>query len=320
MSGRFVFALLVFAIALPAVSQQYPVRPIRIIVPFAVGGPSDIMARIMAQKLTEIHGQQIVVDNRVGAGGNIGIGIAAHATPDGHTILVVSSAYVVNPGLYARKSSYDPYKSFAPVSKMVASPNAFISHPSVPAKSMQELVKLIHSAPSKFSMATPGIGTTPDLAAVLFKLTTKLEFPTVPFNGAGPVVVTILGNQLPVGCLAITPAVQHILGGRLRALAVTSAKRSAAIPDVPTMAESGFTGQESDTMQGMLVPAGTPQAIVQRLHSDVVKILSHPETRKRLATLGFDIVASSPREFAEQIRSEVTKWTKVVNDAGIKVE
>lgn len=144
MVGRIVFALLVSAITLAAAAQQYPTRPIRIIVPFAVGGPSDIMARIMAQKLTEIHGQQIVVDNRVGAGGNIGMGIAAHATPDGYTMLVVSSAYVVNPGLYA-KSSYDPYQSFAPVSKMVASPNAFISHPSVPAKTMQELVKLIHS-------------------------------------------------------------------------------------------------------------------------------------------------------------------------------
>lgn len=319
MLGRFAFALLVSAVVLPAAAQQYPARPIRIIVPFAVGGPSDIMARIMAQKLTEIHGQQIVVDNRVGAGGNIGIGIAANATPDGYTILVVSSAYVVNPGLYA-KSSYDPYKSFSPVSKMVASPNAFISHPSVPAKSMQELVKLIQSAPGKFSMATPGIGTTPDLSAVLFKLTTKLDFPTVPFNGAGPVVVAILGNQLPAGCAAITPAVQHILGGRLRALAVTSAKRSPAIPDVPTMAEAGFAGQESDTMQGMLVPAGTPQAIVQRLHADVAKILSQPETRERLAALGFEIVASSPGEFAAQIRSEVMKWTKVVNDAGIKVE
>jgi tripartite-type tricarboxylate transporter receptor subunit TctC len=319
MLGRLIFALLMATAALSAAAQQYPARPIRIVVPFAVGGPSDVMARVMAQKLAEIHGQQIVVDNRVGAGGNIGIGIAANATPDGYTILVVSSAYVVNPGLYS-KSSYDPYKSFAPVSKMVASPNAFITHPSVPAKSMQELVKLIQSSPGKFSMATPGIGTTPDLSAVLFKLTTRLDYPTVPFNGAGPVVVAILGNQVPVGCAAITPAVQHILGGRLRALAVTSAKRSPAIPDVPTMAESGFAGQESDTMQAMLVPAGTPQAIVQLLHADVVKILSQPETRERLAALGFDIVASSPAEFAQQIRSEVTKWTKVVNDAGIKVE
>lgn len=319
MFRRLFFALLVYAVALPAPAQQYPARPIRIIVPFAVGGPSDIMARIVAQKLTEIHGQQVVVDNRVGAGGNIGIGIAANATPDGYTLLVVSSAYVVNPGLYT-KSSYDPEKSFIPISNMVASPNAFIAHPTLPAKSMQELVKLIQAAPQKFSMATPGIGTTPDLSAVLFKLTTKFDFPTVPFNGAGPVVVAILGNQLPVGCAAITPAVQHILAGRLRALAVTSAKRSPAIPDVPTMAEAGFPGQESDTLQGMLVPARTPQATVQRLHTDVVNILSQPETRERLTALGFDIVASSPREFAAQIRSEVTKWTRVVKQAGIKVE
>lgn len=319
MFRRLVFALLVYAVALPAPAQQYPARPIRIIVPFAVGGPSDIMARIVAHKLTELHGQQVVVDNRVGAGGNIGIGIAANATPDGYTLLVVSSAYVVNPALYT-KSSYDSEKSFIPISKMVASPNAFIAHPTLPAKSMQELVKLIQAAPQKFSMATPGIGTTPDLSAVLFKITTKFDFQTVPFNGAGPVIVAILGNQLPVGCAAITPAVQHVLAGRLRALAVTSAKRSPAIPGVPTMAEAGFPGQESDTMQGMLVPAGTPQAIVQRLHTDVVNILSQPETRERLTALGFDIVASSPKEFAAQIRSEVAKWTGVVKQAGIKVE
>ena len=319
MFRRFVFSLLLSALVPPALAQQYPTRPIRIIVPFAVGGPSDIMARIMAQKFTELHGQQVVVDNRVGAGGNIGMGIAANATPDGYTILVVSSAYVVNPGLYT-KSSYDPEKSFIPVSKMVASPNAFIAHPTVPVKSMQELVKFIQANPKKFSMATPGIGTTPDLSAVLLKLTTKLDYPTVPFNGAGPVVVTILGNQLPVGCVAITPAVQHILAGRLRALAVTSAKRSPAIPDVPSMAEAGFPGQESDTMQGMLVPADTPLAIVKRLNADVVNILTQPDMREKLAGLGFNIVASSPQEFAQQIRIEVAKWTKVIKEAGIKVD
>jgi tripartite-type tricarboxylate transporter receptor subunit TctC len=319
MFKRLVFALFLPAFLLPAMAQQYPTRAVRIIAPFAVGGPTDVMARIMAQKMTEMHNQQFVVDNRAGAGGNIGIGIAANANPDGHTILVVSSAYVVNPGLYS-KSIYDPEKSFIPVSKMVASPNAFIVHPSVPAKSMQDLVKLIQTNPKKFSMATPGIGTTPDLSAALFKLTTKLDYPTVPHNGAGPVVVAVLGNQLPVGCAAITPAVQHILGGRLRALAVTSAKRTPALPDVPSLAEAGFPGQESDTMQGMLVPAGTPPAIVKLLHADVAKILSQPEMRERLAGLGFEIVASSPQEFAAQIRIEVAKWSKVIKEAGIKVD
>ena len=319
MFKRFVFGLLLSALLPSALAQQYPTRAIRIIVPFAVGGPSDLMARIMGQKLTELHGQPVVVDNRVGAGGNIGIGIAANATADGYTILVVSSAYVVNPGLYS-KSSYDPVKSFIPISKMVASPNAFIVHPTVAAKSMQELVKLIQASPKKFSMATPGIGTTPDLSAVLLKLTTKLDYPTVPFNGAGPVVVALLGNQVPIGCAAITPAVQHILAGRLRALAVTSAKRSQAIPDVPTLAEAGFPGQESDTMQGMLAPAGTPPAIVKRLSTDVVNILSQPDMREKLAGLGFETVASSPDEFAAQIRVEVAKWTKVIKEAGIKVD
>ena len=319
MFSRLILAALVYAVAPTAVAQQYPTRPIRIIVPFAVGGPSDVMARLVGQKLTEVYGQQVVVDNRVGAGGNIGIGMAARATPDGYTILVVSSAYVVNPGLYTR-SSYDPEKSFMPVSKMVASPNAFIAHPTLPAKSMQDLAKLVQASPGKWSMATPGIGTTPDLSAALFKLTTKLDYATVPFNGAGPTIVALLGNQLPVGCAAITPAIPHIQGGRLRALAVTSPKRTPTLPDVPTMAEAGFPGQESDTMQSMLVPTGTPQEIVKRLNADVVKILTQAEMREKLMGLGFDVVASSPEEFARQIRLEVGKWTKVIKQAGIKVE
>ena len=314
-----VIVALMSAMALPAFSQQYPSRPIRIIVPFAVGGPTDVMGRLIGQKLTELHGQQVVVDNRVGAGGNIGIGMAARATPDGYTLLVVSSAYVVNPGLYS-KSAYDPEKSFIPVSKMVSSPNAFIVHPTLPAKTMQDLVKVVHASPGKWSMATPGIGTTPDLSAALFKLTTKLDYATVPFNGAGPTIVAVLGNQLPMGCAAITPAIPHIQGGRLRALAVTSPKRTQTLPDVPTMAEAGFPGQESDTMQGLFIPAGTSQDIVKRLHGDVVKILTAPEMREKLAGLGFDVVASTSEEFARDIRIEVSKWTKVIKQAGIKVE
>jgi tripartite-type tricarboxylate transporter receptor subunit TctC len=302
-----------------AAAQQYPARPIRIIVGFAPGGPTDVIARIMAQKLTESLGQQVVVDNRAGAGGNIGIGLAANATPDGYTILVVSSALVLNPGLYG-KIPYDPVKSFSPVTNMAASPNVYIAHPSVPAKSMQELIKLAQGAPKKYSFATPGIGTTPDLSAVIFKLTTKLDVATVPYNGAAPAVVAVIANQVPLGCVALPPATPHIQGGRLRALAVTTVKRSPVLPDVPTMAESGLQGMESDTLQGMLVPAGTPAAVVRRLHDDVVKILAQPETRERISALGFDIIASTPQEFAAQIKVEVAKWTKVVKEAGIKVE
>ena len=302
-----------------ASAQQYPVRPIRIIVGFAPGGPTDVIARIMAQKLSESLGQQVVVDNRSGAGGNIGIGMAANATPDGYTILVVSSALVLNPGLYD-KIPYDPVKSFSPVSNMAASPNVFIAHPSVPAKTMQDLIKLAQAAPKKYSFATPGIGTTPDLSAVIFKMATKADVATVPYNGAGPAVAAVIANQVPLGCVAMPPATPHIQSGRLRALAVTTAKRSPVLPDVPTMAESGLPGQESDTLQGMLVPAGTPAAVVRRLHADVVKILAQPETRDRISALGFDIIASSPQEFAAQIKVEVAKWTRVVKEAGIKVE
>ena len=305
--------------AAAAAAQDYPTRPVRLIVPFAPGGPTDIIARIVAGKLFEAFGQQVVVDNRAGAGGNIGTALAANATPDGHTLLLVSSSFVVNPGLYA-KIPYDPYRSFAPVSNLATMPNVFVVHPSVAAKSMQELVKVIQSAPKKYSFATPGIGTTPDLSAALFRLTTKLDVATIPYNGAGPAIAAAIANQVPLGCMAMPGVTPHIRGGRLRGLAVTSAVRSVTLPDLPTMAESGFPGQEADTLQGLLVPAGTPPAIVQRLHAAIVKIMALPDVRERVTSLGYDIVANSPGELAAQIRSEVTKWSKVVRDAGITVE
>jgi tripartite-type tricarboxylate transporter receptor subunit TctC len=302
-----------------AIAQQYPARPVRMIVPFAPGGPTDVIARLVASKLSDSFGQQVVIDNRAGAGGNIGMGIAANATPDGYTIIVVSSSFVVNPSLYA-KIPYDPYKSFAPVSNMAASPNVFVAHPTVAAKSVPELIKLVQANPKKYSFATPGIGTTPDLSAVLLKLTAKLDVATVPYGGAGPAVAAVIGNQVQLGCMAMPPTVPHIQGGRLRALAVTSAKRSPALPDVPTMAESGLSGQEADTLQGVLMPAGTPKAIVQRVQSDIAKILAQPDVKDRIVGLGFDIIASTPEQFAAQIKVEVAKWEKVVRGAGIKVE
>jgi len=301
-----------------ASAQDYPNRPVRMIVPFAAGGPTDVIARVVAQKLTEGLGQQVVVDNRAGAGGNIGMGLAATASPDGYTVIVVSSSFVVNPGLY-KSIPYDPYKSFIPVSNMAASPNVFTIHPTIPAKSMKDLLTLVSADPKKFSIATPGVGTTPDLSAQLLKLTTKLDFITVPFGGAGPAVGAVVGNQVQIGCTALPPTTPHIQGGRLRAIAVTSAKRVGAIPDVPTMAEVGFKGQEADTLQGLLVPAGTPKAVVDRLHGQVVKMMAQPDVKSRVEGLGFDIIASSPAQFAAQVKVEVEKWTKVVQAAGIKV-
>ncbi len=301
-----------------AFAQDYPNRPVRMIVPFAAGGPTDVIARVVAMKLTEGLGQQVVVDNRAGAGGNIGMGLAATASPDGHTVIVVSSSFVVNPGLYA-SIPYDPYKSFIPVSNMAASPNVFTIHPTIAAKSMKELLTLVSADPKKFSVATPGVGTTPDLSAQLLKLTTKLDFITVPFGGAGPAVGAVVANQVPIGCTALPPTTPHIQAGRLRAIAVTSTSRSKAIADVPTMAEVGFKGQEADTLQGLLVPAGTPKAVVDKLHGQVLKMMAQPDVRSRIENLGFDIIASSPAEFAAQVKVEVDKWTKVVKAAGIKV-
>ncbi|MBI4204683.1 MAG: tripartite tricarboxylate transporter substrate binding protein [Betaproteobacteria bacterium] len=289
------------------------------IVPFAPGGPTVVSARLIAAKLTESLRQQVVVDNRAGAGGNIGIGLVANAGADGYTLLMVSSSFVVNPGLY-KKIPYDPYKSFIPVSNVAASPNVFTAHPSSPVKSIAELVNLAKSSPGKFNIGTPGIGTTPDLSARLLALTAKIDLAPIPFGGAGPAVAAVVGNQLPFGCTAMPPTTPHIQAGRLRPLAVTSAKRSAALPNVPTMEEAGFKGQEADTLQGLLVPAGTSKAIVDKLHAEIVRIVALPDVKERVVGLGFDIIASSPQQFSAQIKTEVEKWTKVVKNAGIEVQ
>jgi len=305
--------------ALAAAPAEYPTRPVRLIVPFAPGGPTDIIARLVSPRLTEALQHQVIVDNRAGAGGNIGMGLAAGATPDGHTLILVSSSFVVNPGLY-KQLPYDALKSFAPVSNWAAMPNVFVVHPSVTAKTVQELVKLIQASPRKFSFATPGIGTTPDLSAVLLRLTLKLDAASVPYNGAGPAVGAVVANQVQLGSIALPPTVPHIQAGRLRALAVTSPKRSQVLAEVPTLAEAGYPGQEADTIQALLAPAGTAPAIVQRLYGESAKALARSDVKERIGSMGFDILASTPAELSAQVRAEVAKWSKVVKDAGIQVE
>ena len=305
--------------AMAAQTLKYPTRPVRLIIPFAPGGPTDVIARIMAPRLTEALGEQIIIDNRAGAGGNIGMGLAAQAPADGYTLVLVSSSFVVNPGLYS-KIPYDPEGSFAPISNWAAMPNVYVVHPSVPAKSMAELVKLVQSTGRKYSFATPGIGTTPDLAATLLRLTLQLDATTIPYNGAGPAIAATVANQVALGCMALPGIAPHILGGRVRALAVTSPKRAPILPDVPTMAEAGYTGQESDTIQALLAPAGTSPTIVKRLYDESAGALARSEIRERILPLGYDILASRPAELSAQIRAEVAKWRKVVKDAGLKVE
>lgn len=301
-------------------AQAWPTRPARMIVPFAPGGPTDVMARILGQKYTESLGQAFVIENRAGAGGNIGMGAAAKAPPDGYTVLVSSSSYVVNPSLYA-KVPYDPYKDFAPVTLAAASPNVLTVHPSVPAKSVQELIALIRSASGKYNnYAQPGTGTTPHLSGELFKLTFKLDIVNVPFNGAGPAITSTVAGQTPIAFTALPPTTPHVKSGALRALGVTSHKRSVALPDVPTMAEAGISGQEAETMQGIFVPAGTPRGIIDRLHRETARIVALRDVREKLLALGFDPIASTPEEFASYIKVEIAKWAKVVKEANIKVD
>jgi len=302
-----------------AAEAQYPTRPIRIIVPFAPGAATDTIARLVAQKMTESWGQQVVVDNRGGAGGNIGMGIAANSAGDGYTILYVSSSYMVNPGLY-KKTPYDPYKSFMPLSNLSASPHIFFVHASQPVKSMQELIALVRKEPRKYSMATPGIGTVPHLSANLLAIDAKLDLVTVPYGGGGPSLAAVVGNQVPFGCQAVPPVTPHVQAGRVRALAFTTAKRTSVFPDVPTMAELGFKGHESETITGMLVPAGTPPAIAKKIYDETARIIRLPDVSQRILDMGADVLITTPQQFTAQIKEEVEKWKKVIVTAGIKVE
>jgi tripartite-type tricarboxylate transporter receptor subunit TctC len=302
----------------PAFAQKYPERPIRAIVVFPPGGPTDIVARIFGQKLTEKWGQQVVVDNRVGAGGNIGMGIAAQATPDGYTLVFVSSSLMVNPSLY-KKVPYDVYKSFIPVSVLAASTHVWFTHPSQPVRSIADMIALAKRDPNKANVATPGAGTVPHLSVHLLAIDSKTNLVTVPYAGGGPSIAAVLGNQVAFGCQAIPPVTPHIQAGRVRALAVTATKRTPILPDVPTMVELGYKGHEAETISAFLVPAGTPAAIVKRLHSEAVRIMALPDVNKRVSDLGADVIANSPQQFAAYIKSEVARWGKVIRDANIAV-
>jgi tripartite-type tricarboxylate transporter receptor subunit TctC len=234
-------------------------------------------------------------------------------------MIFVSSSLVANPGLY-KKIPYDPNRSFAPVTKVVASPHAFFTHPSDPAKSIGELIDAVRKNPRKYSLATPGLGTTPDLSGHLLKLDAKLDLVLVPYAGGGPSLAAVLGNQVPIGCQAIPPVTPHFKAGRLRALALTDDKRSPVLPDVPTMAEAGFRGHEADTMTALLLPAGTQKPIVDKLYNEVVRIMALPDVKERMAEQGFNVILNTPDAFAAQIKEEVARWGKVIRDAKIEVQ
>ena len=302
-----------------AQEQAYPSRPIRIVVPFPPGGSTDALARILGVELAQRLGKPIVVDNRGGAGGNIGTAAVATAAPDGHTLLLVSGNYVVNPSVYS-SVPYDPIKTFAPITYIASVPSLLLVNASMPARNLQELIALVKQAPGKMNFASTGIGSFQHLTAELLVREGGLQMTHVPFNGAPPAVTALLGGQ--VHMLVVTPpsVLGHMKAGTLRALAVTSAKRNAIAPDVPTFAESGFPGFEADMMQGLLAPSGTPKPIVLKLNKEIVSIIQRPDITQKLLDLGFIPIASSPDEFARVIGVELNKWSTVVRAAGIRAE
>jgi tripartite-type tricarboxylate transporter receptor subunit TctC len=304
-----------FGIA-PASAAGYPDHPVKVIVPFAAGGPTDVMARLLAQKLSEKLGQQFYIENVAGAGGNIGTANAARSAGDGYTILIASSSYVVNPSLY-KNCPYDAEKDFIPVTLAAITPNILIVNPSVEAKNAKELIALIKASPGKFTFASPGLGTTPDLASDLFKATYQLDFVIAPYKGGGPAAQAVLANEVPASFVAMTVTTQLVKTGKLRALAVTTKKRSTALPEVPTLAEAGITGQESETMQGVFVPKGTPKAIVDLLQHEIAAIVTMPDMNVKMTPLGFEPDGSSSAEFAAYVKGELAKWKKVIADANI---
>ena len=300
-----------------AKAAGYPERPVKIIVPFAPAGPTDIMARILVAHLADAIGGTLIVENKPGAGGNIGIGAAAHAEPDGHTLLITSSAYVVNPGLYA-KIPYDPYTDFAPIAELGTSPNVILVDPKLGVNSIPDLIARAKANPDELNYASPGIGTTPHLSAELFKIVGGIQITHVPFSGAGPAVQAVLSGTTQIAFAALPPARPHIESGALKALAVTGARRWFDLPDVPTMVNLGYTDFVSDTFQGFLAPAKTPPAIVELLSTKSIEILKTPAIAEQLRNNGFEVIANGPDGMRKRITDEVPKWRDIVAKAGIK--
>jgi tripartite-type tricarboxylate transporter receptor subunit TctC len=312
-----VAAVTLAAMPVAASAQTYPARTVRVVVPAAPGGPSDIIGRILAQKLSESWGQPFVVENLPAGAGNVAVGMVAKSTPDGYTIVMPTSAVIINPSLYARLP-YDTVRDFAAVTNVAASPHVLTVNPSLPARTVRELIALVRANPSKMSYASPGTGTTGQLAGELFRLSLGLDLVHVPFNGAAPGIASTIGGHTPMMFGALPGAASSIKDGRLRALAVTSGRRAPEFPDVPTLAEAGVPDQESEFIQAVLAPAGTPKEIVDKLQREIARIVALPEVRERLLAIGYTPIANTPEEFTAQIKTDVARWAKVIREAGIK--
>jgi len=308
------------AISVVAHSQAYPGRPVRLLVGYSPGGGNDIVARIVAARMTEVWGQQMLVENRPGAASNIAAEIAAKAPPDGYTLLLcVIATHGINPALY-KKLNFDPIRDFAPITRIGTAPSVLVVHPSFPAKSVREFVAYARSNPGKLSYASGGVGTSLHLSMELLRSMTGINVVHIPYKGVGPASTDLLAGYVPAMFGGLAGLLPNIRAGKLRALGVTSAQRSPTLPDVPTIAESGVAGYEVTSWYGMCAPAAVPKQLVERLNTDVVRALNAADLRQRLADHGVDAAPMTPEEFSGFIKSEMTKWAKVVRNSGASVE
>ena len=311
--------LLAFAAPGMTFAQDYPAKPIRVIVPFPPGGGTDIIARLVTQKITERLNVNFLIDNRPGAGGSLGSEIVARSVPDGYTIGIVSSSHAINPSLY-KKLAYDAARDFAAVTLIVSGPGLLVVHPSVPARTVKELIAFARSRPGQVYYASAGNGTPPHLAAELFKSMTGISMVHVPYKGNTQAYADLVSGQLSVSFPTIVSSLPFVRAGRLRGLAVTSARRAAVVPELPSIAEAGVPGYDSATWFGMLAPAGTPAAIVLKLNQEATRAIQLPDTRNRFLEQGLEPVGNKPEEFAAIIANDMAKWAKVVAASGMKID
>ncbi|MBI4194073.1 MAG: tripartite tricarboxylate transporter substrate binding protein [Betaproteobacteria bacterium] len=308
-------------LVLPAIAagQTFPTKPVRFLIPFPPGAGPDVLARTIGPQLTARWGQQLVVDNRPGGGGNIGVELGVRAAPDGYTLLLASNHVTINPSLF-RKVPYDPVRDFRGVTLAAVIPNILVVHPSLPVKSVKDLVALAKSRPGQINFSSGGNGSVGHLAAEMFKTATRVQMTHIPYKGPVAAITALLNGEASLGFLVAPAALPHVNAGRLRALAVTGSKRSPAVSKLPTVAEAGVAGYEIVAWQGLFAPAGTPDDIVRKVHSDMIAVLGMPDIKQALLVQGLEAIGSTPEEFSEYIRNDLVKWARVVREANVRVD